>query len=213
MILASATRLHDLFQKVLTRAELVQAFTLERITGKSAVFDVQKLEWLNGQHLARLPGHAIAARAIPWLADAGVATGEELEARRPWLDDLMRLVSARSRTLRDLVDQARPFFPGPIAYQPDAVDKFWKDRGEARRALETMAAFLATVDGFDDLAGTEERLRAFADEKGVPAGKLMQATRVAITGARVSPGIFETMAAMGKPLVLERLAAAIEHLA
>jgi glutamyl-tRNA synthetase len=199
-------------REVMTRDELVEAFTLERITGKSAVFDVHKLEWLNGQHLSRLSGHEIAERVIPRLVEAGLVTREQLDEHRGWLDAMIDLVKTRSRTLVDLVEQGRPFFPGPVPYQEDAVAKFWVDQGEARRALEVMSEFVAREERWDDVEGMEARLRALADERGIPAGKVMQATRVAITGARVSPGIFETMAMMGKPLVINRLTAAIQHL-
>jgi glutamyl-tRNA synthetase len=137
---------------------------------------------------------------------------EQLDEHRGWLDAMIDLVKTRSRTLVDLVEQARPFFPGLVPYQEDAVAKFWVDQGEARRALEVMSEFVAREERWDDVEGMEARLRALADERGIPAGKVMQATRVAITGARVSPGIFETMAMMGKPLVANRLATAIEHL-
>jgi glutamyl-tRNA synthetase len=199
-------------REVLTRQELVEAFTLERITGKSAVFDVQKLEWLNGQHLTRMSGHEVAELALQWLVEAGLVTEDEARSKRAWLDDMVGLVKTRSRTLVDLVEQARPFFPGPVTYQPDAVEKFWKELGEASRALELMAEFVAGEEPFEGPEAMERRLRALAEERGIPAGKVMQATRVAITGARVSPGIFETMAMMEKPIVTERLAAAIEHL-
>jgi len=199
-------------REVLTREELVAAFTLERITGKSAVFDVQKLEWLNGQHLTRMSGHEVAELALPRLLEADLLTEDEARAKRAWLDAMVALVKTRSRTLADLVAQARPFFPGPVAYQPDAVEKFWKDPAEARRALEVMAEFVAREPSLDEPEALEARLRALAEERGVPAGKVMQATRVAITGARVSPGIFETMVMMGKAVVAERLQAAVEHL-
>jgi glutamyl-tRNA synthetase len=200
-------------REVMTRRELIEAFTLDRITGKSAVFDVQKLEWLNGQHLTRLSGHQVTDAVLPLLVESGLGTVEELEARRDWLDDVVALVKTRARTLVELVEQIRPFFPGPITYQSDAVEKFWKDSEETRRALQVMADFVAVSDAWDDLEAVERRLRALAEERGVPAGRVMQATRVAITGARVSPGIFETMARMGKELVAERLAQAIDHLA
>jgi glutamyl-tRNA synthetase len=199
-------------REVMTRDELIETFTLERITGKSAVFDVQKLGWLNGQHLSRMSGHEVAGRVIPWLVEAGLVSREQVEEHRAWLDAMVDLVKTRSRTLAELVEQARPFFPGPVTYQEDAVAKFWKDPAEAHRALEVMAQFVAREERWDDHEGMETRLRALAEERGIPAGKVMQATRVAITGARVSPGIFETMALMGKPLVASRLQAATEHL-
>ena len=200
-------------REVLTRAELVESFTLDRITGKSAVFDVEKLEWLNGQHLSRLSGAEVAAVARPWFARAGVATAEEIEARAEWFEELMTLVKTRSRTLHDLVEQGRPFFPGRVEYQPDAVEKFWKDPAAADEALAVALDYVASEDRWGDMEAMEGRLRELAEGCGVSAGKVMQSMRVALTGQRVSPGIFETMTAMGRELVAERLAAARSWLA
>ncbi|HUP19839.1 MAG TPA: glutamate--tRNA ligase [Gemmatimonadota bacterium] len=195
-------------REVMSRDELVEAFTLDRITGKSAVFDVQKLEWLNGQHLSRLSGEELARAAAPWFERAGIATASELAGRGEWFARMLTLVAERSRTLPDLVRQGRPFFPGPVEYAPDAVEKMWKDPAEALRALEVAAEFVERQPALDDLERMEAGLRALAEARGVSAGKVMQSIRVAITGQRVSPGIFETMAAMGKELVAERIAAA-----
>ena len=200
-------------REVMTRAELIEAFTLERITGKSAVFDVEKLEWLNGQHLSRLSGAEVAAIAKPLFVHARIADEAELARRAAWFEDLMALVKTRSRTLHDLVEQGRPFFPGPVEYQPDAVEKFWKDAALADSALAVAEAYVAGEEQWGDLEAMEAGLRALAEESGVPAGKVMQAMRVALTGQRVSPGIFETMTAMGPDVVRDRLAAARAWLA
>lgn len=197
----------------MTRAELVEAFTLERITGKSAVFDVEKLEWLNGQHLSRLSGADVAEIARPWFVRAGIIPPSKLEDGADWFEDLMGLVKTRSRTLHDLVEQARPFFPGSIEYQSEAVEKFWKDPAAADQALAVAVEYAATEDRWGDLEAMEARLRSLAEERGVPAGKVMQSMRVALTGQRVSPGIFETMVAMGPDVVSERLSAARAWLA
>ncbi|MGH7563949.1 MAG: hypothetical protein ACREK5_05955, partial [Gemmatimonadota bacterium] len=125
----------------------------------------------------------------------------------------MDLVKVRSRTLLDLVSQGRPFFPGRVEYREDAVRKFWKDPAAAHEALGIAAEFVDGRDDFDDLEAMERDLRVLCESRGVSAGKVMQALRVALTGERVSPGIFETMTMMGRPLVAERIAAAREHLA
>lgn len=200
-------------REVLSRDELVEAFTLERITGKSAVFDVDKLEWLNGQHLSRLNGAQVAEIARPWFERAGIGRAEELHDDAGWFADLMALVKTRSRTLHDLVEQARPFFPGPVEYQPDAVEKFWRDAAAADQALAVAEEYVEAEDLWGELEAMEARLRSLAEERGVAPGKVMQSMRVALTGQRVSPGIFETMVAMGPELVRERLSAARAWLA
>lgn len=200
-------------REVLSRQEMIAAFSLERITGKSAVFDVEKLQWLNGQHLSRMTGAELATRAGPRFVAAGVTTAAALERDPVWSAALLDLVKQRSRTLLDLVEQGRVFFPGPIEYQPDAVARFWKDPEAAAMALAIAAEFARAEASFEDLEGMEARLRALCEERGQSAGKVMQALRVALTGAQVSPGIFETMTMMGRPLVIERIDAAREHLA
>jgi glutamyl-tRNA synthetase len=199
-------------REVLARDELVQLFDLARITGKSAVFDVQKLEWLNGQHLSRIPGAELAGRVRPWFVEAGVEESA-IDARPEWFAALLDLVKARSRTLHDLVAQARPFFPGPVVYKEDAVAKFWKDPAAAYEGLGVAAEFVEDREEFVDVEAMERDLRALCEARGVSAGKVMQALRVALTGERVSPGIFETMAMMGRQLVVERIAAARDRLA
>jgi glutamyl-tRNA synthetase len=124
----------------------------------------------------------------------------------------MALVKTRSRTLHDLVEQARPFFPGPVEYQPDAVEKFWQDPAAAMAALAVAADYVESEDRWGDLEAMEGRLRSLAEERGMAAGKVMQSMRVALTGQRVSPGIFETLTAMGAALARERLSAAREWL-
>ena len=125
----------------------------------------------------------------------------------------MALVKTRSRTLHDLVEQGRSFFPGSVEYQPDAVEKFWKDAALADSALAVAEEYASAEDAWGDLEGMEARLRALAEERGMSAGKVMQSMRVALTGQRVSPGIFETMVAMGREVVCDRLSSARAWLA
>ena len=93
------------------------------------------------------------------------------------------------------------------------MQKFWKDPAAAHEGLGVAAEFVEGREDFADVASMERDLRALCEERGVPAGRVMQALRVALTGERVSPGIFETMAMMGRALVMERIAAARDHLA
>jgi glutamyl/glutaminyl-tRNA synthetase len=153
----------------------------------------------------------VAEIARPWFERAGIGRPEELGDG--WFADLMGLVKTRSRTLHDLLEQARPFFPGPVEYQPDAVEKFWKDAVAAEQALAVAEEYAAAEDRWGELEAMEARLRSLAEERGVAPGKVMQSMRVALTGQRVSPGIFETMVAMGPELVRERIAAARDWLA
>jgi glutamyl-tRNA synthetase len=199
-------------REVLDRAELIEAFSLERITGKSAIFETGKLEWLNGQHLARLTSTELAEAVTPWLVRAGITDVCFLADRREWYLNLLEVLRPRARLLPDFVALARPYFPGTIEYQPDAVAKFWKDPLEARQLLQELRAFFAATASLEDQAELEARLRKMAEERRISFSTVAHPLRVALTGMRVSPGIFEVVRTMGRGLVLERLDAALSYL-
>lgn len=200
-------------REVLELQELVRAFSLERITGKSAIFETGKLEWLNGQHLARLSSEELAAAVTPWIVEAGLATERELEERRAWYLDLLEVLRPRARLLPDFVVLGRPYFPAGIEYQPDAVAKFWSDPAEAKRLLNDLRGRLESLPDLEDKARLESYLREISHERGVAFSALVHPLRVALTGMRVSPGIFDVLRLMGKELVLRRIDSALVHLA
>jgi glutamyl-tRNA synthetase len=200
-------------REVMALPELIQAFNLERITGKSAIFETAKLEWLNGQHLARLSREELRHEVMPWLVRAGLATEAELASRQSWLLDLLEVLRPRVRLLPDFVTLGRPYFPGAIEYRPDAVAKFWSDPGEARELLSELRSALATLPDLDDKRRVEERVRELAAARGVEFSTLVHPLRVALTGMRVSPGIFDVLKAMGKQLALARIDDALSYLA
>ena len=134
-----------------------------------------------------------------------------LESRREWYLELIDLLKVRSRTVLDMVRQAAPFFPGSIAYAPEAVEKQWRDREATLAILHAVQDKLANVDVWTPQS-LEAALRALAEERGIAAGKIFQPLRVALTGLTVSPGIFEVLLAMGPELTMERLRDAYDFL-
>jgi glutamyl-tRNA synthetase len=191
--------------------KLVARFTLDRINVKPAVFDHEKLEWLNGQHIANTPTPELAVAVTPRLIQSGVTTEEELKTRDDWFENVLDLVKTRARTLVELCERLRPFFAIDVVYDPKAVKKHWKNASEALERLSRLRSALAEQPGWseDEL---ESQVRGIAEFMGVGAGALIHPTRVALTGSAVSPGIFEVMNLMGRELVLSRIDAAIHHL-
>src|SRR5690606_5337406 len=188
--------------------ELIERFSLEGINKKSAVFDPQKLEWLNGQHLSRMPAERLEPLVTERLVAAGIASTAELEGRREWDFWLIDLVKVRARNLSALAEQARPYLEEAITYEPAAVQKHWADASGARVRLAALRDRFSAVDEWD-AARLETELRGLADELGIGAGKLIHPLRVALVGAAVSPGIFDVLAVMGRERTLRRLDAAI----
>lgn len=198
-------------REVLTRAELIELFSPSGLQKKAAIFDPQKLEWMNGQHLSLMPVSALEPHATPAILAAGLATAESLDRDRDHYLALLELLRVRARTIDDIVRQARPYFPGELEYDAAAVAKHWKDRETAAGLLEEVSTVLPSAVDWS-VEGLEPLLREFAERLGVPTGKLFQAMRVALTGLSVSPGIFEVLVIMGRDLAVQRITAAVTWL-
>ena len=194
-------------REVMTLAEMVEAFSLDGLQKKAAIFDPKKLEWMNGQHLSLTSAAALAPLVERELMEAGLVTAEEFAARRDWFLGLIDLLKVRARTTHDIVRQARPYLAATIDYDPDAVAKSWKDADATAELLAGARERLAAVPW--DAAAMEEALRSLAEERGVAAGKIFQPLRVALTGMSVSPGIFDVIVTLGRELALARLDQAI----
>ncbi|HET6765681.1 MAG TPA: glutamate--tRNA ligase, partial [Longimicrobiaceae bacterium] len=194
-------------QEVFTLDELVQAFTLDRINKKSAVFDTTKLAWMNGQHMARTDAAHLLPLVAPLLVYEGMIAEEEVATRREWLLWLVDLLRVRARTVPEIVEQARVFFAPPAEYDPAAVAKQWKDRAGVDRALGAVADVLAALEPWEP-AAIEAALRAAAEAAGLGFGKVAQPLRIALTGSLASPGIDQVVALLGRAETLDRIATA-----
>jgi glutamyl-tRNA synthetase len=199
------------FNEVMTLDELVQAFSEDHLLKKAAVFDPQKLEWMNGQHLSRIPLADLEPRVTPAIIAAGLATAEELEGRKEWYHQLLELLRVRSRLVDDIVRQAEPYFRDEITYEAEAAAKQWKDAAAVIPLLAATRETLTTLADFSP-GPMEEALRQLAEQKGVGGGKIFQPLRVALTGLAVSPGIFDVMVMLGRERTLSRIARAEAHL-
>jgi glutamyl-tRNA synthetase len=197
--------------EILSRAELVARFSLEGINRKSAIFDTQKLFWMNGRYLADRP----AADLVPLVAERLLAhrLSDEatLQQRRDWLVGLIDLLKSRTRSIDDLAIQCAPYLADAVDYQPDAVAQHWKDRGAARALLTELRERLSALESWAH-EPLEAVVRGLAEARGVGAGKVIHPLRVALTGASSSPGIFDVAVLLGRETVLRRIDEALRVL-
>jgi glutamyl-tRNA synthetase len=197
--------------ELMSPEQMIALFSTDGLQKKSAVFDVKKLEWMNGQYLAQMPGDALTPLVAKELARLGVATDADIAARRDWFLSLLELLKVRGRTVLDVATQAAPYFRDTVDYDPDAVAKQWKDAATSRDLLSATRTALADL-GTWEAAPMEESLRALATSRGLSAGKLFQPLRVALTGSAASPGIFDVLLLLGRERSLRRLDAAVTRL-
>ena len=198
-------------QELFTRDELVAAFALEGIGGGNAVFNPEKLEWFNQQHIARLSGEEIVARVAPLMREAGLWSDDYDGARRAWLLKVIELVRPRAHRLQDFVEVGRPLFGDTLEYDEAAVARHLS-APDMPAHLGALRAAFAGLASFDE-AALEAVLRELAAARGLKAGALIHAVRVAITGRAVSPGLFEVLVLLGRERALPRLDTALERLA
>jgi glutamyl-tRNA synthetase len=197
--------------EVMTVDDMVRLFSTDGLLRKAAVFDPQKLEWMNGQHLTLMPADRLEPRVTPVIVRAGLATAKELVERRDWYIALLELLKVRARTIDDIVRQAEPYFRDDIVYDQDAVAKQWKDRPATAEILIAVRERLAELASWTPDA-MEQALRALADVRGVAAGRLFQPLRVALIGLSVSPGIFDVLSLLGRERSLQRISQALVRL-
>jgi glutamyl-tRNA synthetase len=191
-------------REIMTRDEMIALFSPDGLQKKAAVFDPAKLEWMNGQHLSMLPLTEVEPYVTPAIVAAGLATPEDLAARREWYLALLDLLRVRARTIGDIVRQAAPYFLTTITYDPDAVAKQWKDHGATVTILTATSEALQSVSPWS-AERLEFALRTVAESHGLAAGKLFQPLRVALTGLAVSPGIFDVLMVLGRETALSRI--------
>jgi len=193
-------------RELFTRAELVEAFAIEGISGGNAVFNAEKLDWFNQQHIMRLAPDELAARLKPWFEEAGIWSADYLGDRHAWFFAVLELLKPRAKRLGDFVAAGRFFFTDRVEYDDAAVAAHLHAAGAGAR-LSALDAKLARLETFDP-ASIEGAVRGVAEESGVKAASLIHAVRVAITGKTVSPGLFEVVALVGRERAHERLRAA-----
>ncbi len=194
-------------RELMTRAELIEAFALDGISGGNAVFNTEKLDWMNGQYIAQIQPTRLVEMLGPLFAEAGLTPA----ADAIWMARLVGLLQPRAKRLGDFVEQARPFLVETVAYEPDAEKKHLQTPQAAAHAASLLTV-LEAVDPFDE-AALEAAIRQAAADRGVKAGELIHVARVAMTGRTTSPGIFEVLALLGRERVLARLRQLAAHLA
>lgn len=192
-------------QEVFTRDELIQYFSFENIGKSAAVFNPEKLLWLNSHYIMNSASEELAELVIPFLIKQGIIE-EGQSLNKEWLSKAITPLKERSKTLTELANSLRYYFADDVEYNEKAKAKFLNEG--SRDLLIELKDKLMVVRDFS-AEEIEKVFRAIIEKHNVKLGNLAQPVRVAITGSTESPGIFEVLEIMGKEKTLKRLEKAI----
>ena len=192
-------------QEIFDGAELVEKFDIDAVGASSAVFNPEKLLWLNAHYLKNRPVSQLAEDAVPYLTAKGYA----MPGDRAWLEKMVETLRERAKSLVELADMAHYFLAETVEIDEKAGRKHLVP--EAKSLLQEVSVKLGNLAEFNQ-AGIEQVFGDVVAEREIKLGRVAQPVRVALTGSTVSPGIYEVIDVLGKDVTLARLAAGIRYI-
>jgi len=196
--------------EVLSRQELISNFSLERVSRTAAIFNQDKLNWMNGVYIRRLTTDEFFAAVKPYLMMDKLA-GEALVSSEKYVRAIMPLIQERARILVEVADLTQFFFVDKLDYDVSLLVGKNMSRESAMQALEAARQRLSGLELFDS-ESLEAVLRPLATELSLKTGQLFGMLRVAVTGRTAAPPLFQTMAVLGKERCLKRIEVALDGL-
>ena len=191
-------------QELFSRDELVEKFSLENIGRSAGIFNPEKLLALNADHIKATPPDELIKHLSPFLKDKGYSFH-----KGPFIESVIRTLNARSKTLKDMADDAEFYFTDTVSYDEKAAKKFFK-----AASVEPLRLLIDQFEALDEFkeADLENAFKAVMEITGLKLGKIAQPVRLALTGKTASPGIFEIIEIIDKDKVLSRIKDAIKFI-
>lgn len=190
-------------KKLYSREEMIKEFSLEKLSKGSPVFDLDKLDWLNGQLISQMSVDELAPYVFEELKKENIIQKEPSGNEKDWYLKLIGLLKERSRKIKDFSLRAKPFISGDIDYDPAGIEKHLRDE-RLVELLPKLGEDFARMESFS-AEDIEKALRLRAEKEGVKAAILIHALRMLVVGTPVSPGIFDVLALIGKEKTIERM--------
>jgi glutamyl-tRNA synthetase len=195
-------------QEIFTRDELVEYFSLEDVGKSAAVFNPEKLLWLNSQYIMKTPTEKLIEMVMPFLVrEKVIAESQVLD--KEWLSKAIETLKERAKTLVELAHSLRFYIAEDIEYEEKAKTKFLNEK-----YLPYLIDIKTEIEGLDNFVASEieKVFISLVEKHKTKLGNIAQPVRVAITGKTESPGIFEVLEILGKEKVLNRLERVIKKI-
>ena len=188
-------------QEIFSRKELIEHFSFDSVNTSAAIFDADKLSWVNEQYIQSTPLEELAQHLAPHLVATGVlAKDHELNIQE--IAKVIPCLRGRAKTLIEMAEKSAFFFKKQVEFDEKARSKFLTD--EVKPLLGKLIAGLSALDDFSN-DKIESLFKKTVEEESLKLGKLAQPVRVALTGTTVSPGIYDVILLLGKEQTLKRL--------
>ncbi|MDX2129811.1 MAG: glutamate--tRNA ligase [Chloroherpetonaceae bacterium] len=200
-------------QEIFSMEELVAQFSLEHVGKSGAIFNLEKLAWIEKQHIRRSTNESLGERILPFLQaeleKKPTSLPKETITSIPYLAEVAHQMKERVDFVHDFVSFSNYYFFDPETYPADAIKKDWTP--------ETNALILASAETLEGLTtftaeSIETALKAFAEEKGVKLGKFSKPLRLAATGSTIGSSLFHMMELVGKEAIVRRLKRAAKEI-
>ena len=191
---------------VMSREDMIASFSLERVSPTAAIFNREKLDWMNGVYIRNLSADGFFNAVKPFLAKDTLAASY-LQTDERYIRDILPLVQERAKILTEVAELTGFFFTDDLSYDPALLVDKKMTREQSVQALEAALQKLKTLYTFD-IETLETTLRPMAEQLGLKTGQFFGTLRVATTGRTAAPPLFQTMAVLGRERCLKRIESA-----
>jgi len=195
-------------QEVISKKQMIEKFSLEKVNKTAAAFSDDKLDWINSQYIRMMDLNKLLPLLKDRLAEKGWLKDSVEEN---WVKELVHLLHKRIKTLEDFVEQTEFIFQDKIDYEQTAIEEFLKNKPYLSDGFAKLISGLKEVSAFD-IKGIELLLRSIAEGLKFSAKDFILPVRVAVTGKSVSPPLFESIFLLGKEKTIERLQYCLDNL-
>jgi glutamyl-tRNA synthetase len=192
---------------IFTLAQMSELFSLDKAGKTAAVYDTEKLTWMNGQYIRNYELEKLTTEARPYFVKRGLMPEEANENELSYLSRVIELVRERAKTLVELADLSFYFFEDRFPYDQKSLEKVFKKEG-ALSIISDLSGLLSELKTFDRFS-TENLFNDYCARNDLSTGKVIQPVRLAVTGLGGGPGLFEIMELIGQEKTIKRLTRAL----